>query len=193
MAGLRILGGQARSRKLKTLKKDDYSVRPLLGRIKKSLFDILAPYLPGAVFLDLFAGTGAVGLEALSRGAKSAVFVEKDHKCVKLIEENLKDLGWADRAEVVVADVLEGVSRFAGAFDIVFMGPPYVDAAKRPLALTSPVLEKVSASAILKPGSLIISQHQIKEPVCFPAALEMFRREKYGDTCLSFSRLRSGG
>ncbi len=189
MSGLRILGGLAKGRILKTLKEDDLSIRPLLGRIKKSLFDILQPKIAGAEFLDLYAGTGAVGLEALSRGARHAVLVELSPRSLKLIRENAAMLGWSDRAEIHQADVTRGLAWLGRTFDIVFMGPPYRDAAKRPLALTPPTLEAVASGGLLDADSWLISQHHEKEPVSVPPSLFLFRREKYGDTILSFYRL----
>lgn len=189
MSGIRILGGEARGRQLKTLKIDDLSIRPLLGRIKKSLFDILRPKLPGAAFLDLFAGTGAVGIEALSQGARRAVFVELSPRSLGLIRENLKMLGWNGRAEVHRADVTKGLGWLNERFDIVFMGPPYKDEHKRPLALTVHALRAVAEAGLLAPGGLIVSQHHDKEAVSVPPGLERYRQEKYGDTIVSFYRL----
>ncbi|MHB9156247.1 MAG: 16S rRNA (guanine(966)-N(2))-methyltransferase RsmD [Endomicrobiales bacterium] len=188
MSGLRILGGEARGRVLKTFKIDDLSVRPMLGRMKKSLFDILAPKLAGAAFLDLFAGTGAVGLEALSRGAKRAVFVEMSPRSLGLIRENLEMLGWSGRAEVHRADVSRGLAWLKERFDVIFMGPPYKDENKRPLALTGAALAAVSDAGLLAPGGVIVSQHHDKEPVSVPAGLVRFRQEKYRDTLISFYR-----
>lgn len=189
MSGIRIQGGEARGRQLKTFKIEDLSVRPLLGRIKKSLFDIIRPKLANANFLDLFAGTGAVGIEALSQGARHAAFVELSPRSLALVKENLEMLGWSGRAEVHRADVTKGLGWLTGPFDIIFMGPPYKDEHKRPLALTTPALRAVVEAGLLAPGGLIVSQRQDKEPVTAPRELVMVRQEKYGDTLLSFYRM----
>jgi len=186
MKGLRIQGGEARGRFLKTFPKDDLSIRPMLARIKKSLFDILQMKLQGADFLDLYAGTGAVGLEALSRGAKRAVLVEGNPRCVSLVKDNLKSLGWEKRAQVFQSDITRGLGWLREQFDIIFLGPPYKDELKRPLALTAPTLRAIIESKLLKPEGWIIGQRQIKEPVAVPEGLMEFRQEKYGDTVLSF-------
>lgn len=186
MAGIRIIGGEARGRALKTFKEDDLSVRPILARIKKSLFDILAPRIGGARFLDLFAGTGAVGIEALSRGASSVDFVEDSPRSLGLIKDNLAMLGWTDRARIHRADVTKGLSWLPGPFDIIFLGPPYKDAAKKPLALTGITLTHIVTAGLLAPDGIIVGQHHEKEAVTAPEGLTMFRRETYGDTKVSF-------
>lgn len=133
MSGLRILSGDARGRVLNTLKADDLSIRPMLGRMKKSLFDIIRPKLQGAEFLDMFAGTGAVGLEALSNGARRVVFIEQSPVSLKLIKENIDMLGYAARGVIQRADITKGLDWLKLQFDIIFMGPPYKDEHKRRL------------------------------------------------------------
>jgi 16S rRNA (guanine966-N2)-methyltransferase len=191
MSGLKVLSGDAKGRELKTLKSDDLSIRPLLGRIKKSLFDIIRPKLRGAEFLDLFAGTGAVGLEALSNGARRVVFVEKSPVSLKLIKENLDMLGYGARGVIQRADIAKGLEWLRFKFDIVFMGPPYKDEKKRPLFLTSPALSSSVNSGLLSEGGWIICQHHKKEPLRIPTGLELFRQEKYGDTTISFFRAKA--
>ena len=186
MSGLRILSGDAKGRFLKTLDIEDLSVRPMLGRMKKSLFDILRPRLAGSEFLDLFAGTGAVGLEALSNGARRAVFIEQSPVSLKLIKDNLDMLGWGARGLIQRADITKGLGWLKFQFDIIFMGPPYKDDKKRPLALSSPALDAVARAGLLVDDGWVICQHHKKEPVETPAGLEMFRQEKYGDTLVSF-------
>ena len=186
MSGLRILSGDAKGRCLKTLAIEDLSVRPMLGRMKKSLFDILRPRLAGSEFLDLFAGTGAVGLEALSNGARRAVFVEQSPVSLKLIKDNLDMLGWGARGLIQRADITKGLGWLKFQFDIIFMGPPYKDDKKRMLALSIPALNAVASAGLLLDDGVLICQHHKTEPVQAPAGFEMFRQEKYGDTLVSF-------
>lgn len=185
--GIRIIAGEGRGRYIKTFK-NDLSVRPLLARIKKSLFDILSARIPGVKFLDLYAGTGAVGIEALSRGASRVVFVDGDRKCVDLIGQNLKDLGWSDRALIEQCDITRGLSWLKDKFDIVYLGPPYKDMERTPLALTGTTLQRVLEAGLVAENGLIISQKHIKEPVAEIPGIEAFRVEKYGDTVLTFYR-----
>ncbi|MEK7747239.1 MAG: 16S rRNA (guanine(966)-N(2))-methyltransferase RsmD [Elusimicrobiota bacterium] len=189
---MRIIAGSARGRKLLSVPKDS-GVRPISGRIKQSLFDIIRPRLPGSRFLDLFAGTGAVGMEALSRLAEAAVFVEREKLCVSVIERNLVRAGWATKARVLRASALGPLSWIpfrsgTSRFDLIFMGPPYKDRDKRPLFYCRSVLESVAVSGILADDGWVVAQHHQKEDPAAPAGLERFRVERYGDSRLSFYR-----
>lgn len=171
----------------------DEAVRPISGRIKQSLFDILKARIAGTRFLDLFAGTGAVGIEALSRGADFVFFVDAKKSCVELIAKNLALTGMTARAKTGQGNILGDLSWIVfrsgvAQYDLIFMGPPYKDARKIALAYSTPTLEKIAAADILAPGGWIIGQHHVKEEVKPPAGYEMFRREKYGDTFVSFFR-----
>ncbi len=186
---MRIIAGKLRGRTYKARK--DVSVRPISGRIKQSLFDIIAGLVPGSRFLDLYAGTGAVGIEALSRGADFVFFVDQSRRNVADIEAVLSRMGLAAKARAQPGNVLEDLSwiPFRGGvseFDLIFLGPPYKDEEKRPLALSTPSLARVAEANLLAPEGWMICQHQVKESVSTPAGCEMFRRQKYGDTFLDF-------
>lgn len=121
---MRVIAGTARSLRLKTPEGTD--TRPTTDRIKETLFNMLQPYLPDAVFADLFAGSGAIGIEALSRGAKSAYFAENDKKALSCIRENLQFTHLADRATVLQTDAVSALySIHEKEIDIIFMDPPY--------------------------------------------------------------------
>lgn len=122
---MRVIAGSARRVPLKT--PDGMDTRPTQDRIKETLFNMLQYELADCVFLDLFAGSGAIGLEALSRGAKQAVFVEQDEKAVSIIRENLKATRLEDRAVIMHCDALSALRRLEGKyrFDFIFMDPPY--------------------------------------------------------------------
>lgn len=121
---MRVIAGTARSLRLKT--PEGMDTRPTTDRIKETLFNILQPELPDAVFIDLYSGSGAIGIEALSRGARHAYFVENNRNALACIAENLQFTKFADRATVLKQDVL---SALAGIHekeaDIIFMDPPY--------------------------------------------------------------------
>jgi 16S rRNA (guanine(966)-N(2))-methyltransferase RsmD len=185
---LRVIAGTARGRFLKTLPQDDLSIRPMLGRMKKSVFDIIQFKIPNATFLDLFAGVGSVGIEALSRGAKKVVFAELSNGSLYLIKNNLNALKLNGRAEVVKCNVVKDFCILQDKYDIVFMGPPYKDKGKNALALTLPTLKNIVRYNILKEDSVLIAQKHVKEPVGEVAGLDCFRVEKYGDTVISFYR-----
>ncbi len=179
---MRIIGGEARGRRIHLPRGG--RIRPTADRVKESLFDILHP-VEGARFLDIFAGCGNCGLEALSRGACRAVFIEKEPRLVEAIRENLRLLGFEGRAEVIAADAERGVGRLAKKaerFDILFADPPYDEGF---LAEIMKWLEKANLLAV---NGIIVLQHSVREPLegsCVQA-MAVADQRRYGDTMLSF-------
>lgn len=158
--------------------------RPLTDQAKEALFNILREKVQDRVFLDLFAGSGAVGIEALSRGARKAVFVELNRKAVAVIHQNLAETGLAGGADVYAKDVLRALkllARNGEKFDVVFLGAPY----------DSPALEKaleiIGAADMLREGGILVAehrrQHRLQEAY---GGLKLFRETRYGETVLSF-------
>jgi 16S rRNA (guanine(966)-N(2))-methyltransferase RsmD len=191
---VRIIAGSLRGRTYAARK--DAAVRPISGRIKQSLFDIIRGLLPGSRVLDLFAGTGAFGIEALSRGASQVVFVDLDKSNVAGIEKAVSAIGLAGKGKALFGNALSDLSWLpyrcgTSQFDIVFLGPPYKDSEKRPLARSGPALARVAEAKLLAPGGWMICQHHVKEDVCAPAGLERARRQRYGDTYLDFFRQKA--
>ena len=147
---MRIIAGSARSLPLKTIEGMD--TRPTTDKIKETLFNILQADIPGCYFLDLFAGSGQIGLEAISRGARKAVFVENSKKASACIDDNIKFTKFTEEASLMTMDVCSAISMLEGKyqFDIIFMDPPYnKDLEKEVLAL-------LSHSSIVKPDTIII-------------------------------------
>jgi 16S rRNA (guanine(966)-N(2))-methyltransferase RsmD len=190
---LKVLAGQARGRTLKTLPQDDLSIRPILWRMKKSVFDIIQNKIPNSYFLDLYAGVGSVGIEALSRGASKVVFAELSAVSLKLINHNVNMLGYDKDSKIIKCDIIKNFAYLKDKYDIVFMGPPYKDSDKKALALTHQTLVNVVRFDILKSDSLLISQRHIKEPVAPVAGLDLFRTQKYGDTVVCFYKRKNNG
>jgi 16S rRNA (guanine(966)-N(2))-methyltransferase RsmD len=189
---MRIIAGESRGRSLKSVPKE-LMVKPISARIKKSVFDILRPRLVGARVLDLYAGTGAVGIEALSRGAASAFFVDADKRCVAVIEENLKRLGFEAKGRASFGDILQDLSWIAfrasaADFDIIYLGPPYRTENNKMLAYSTSSLARVAEAGLLALAGVILLQHYKKESVALPAGYEKFRKERYGDTDVEFIR-----
>src|ERR1700719_4403682 len=118
---MRVIAGEFRSRRLKTV--PGLALRPTPDRLREALFNALAPRIVGVTFLDAYAGSGAVGIEALSRGAAHAVFIEKHFSAVRVIRENLASLGIEDRATVVQSAAVPALPKFEA--DIYFLDPPY--------------------------------------------------------------------
>ncbi len=187
---MRIIAGTARGRKLFSVSKK-LPVKPISDRIKQSVFDILRPRIMGAVFLDLFAGTGNVSMEALSRGALKAVLAEKEIACLKAIKRNAEHLGFTDRAIPLKADLLKPLAWLSAysegeGYDIIFMGPPYRDIKNTPLFFTEPVLKQIAEAKLLASNGIIVAQHHKKETFAVPDNLQIVREEKYGDTLVHF-------
>lgn len=182
---MKVIAGQAKGRKLKFPKlPQGKSLRPLTGRVKEALFNILAARIQGVRFLDLFAGTGSVGIEALSRGAEIAIFVERDRKIAEILRANLEMTGFSDRSEVYCLDAVKSVKVLDGKgakFDIIFVGAPYgsPDLIK--------VLEQISSSALLADDGVVVAEHhkRLMLPDAY-AALKRQRDANYGDTVLTF-------
>ena len=187
---MRVIAGTARGRRIFSVSKN-LPVKPISDRIKQSVFDILRPRLAGAMWLDLFAGTGNVSMEALSRGAVRVVSVDREPACIKNIYRNLAHLGFEDRGRVIKADVLKPLDFLLSysdneGYDIIFMGPPYRDQNNKMLALSEPALKNGADAKLLSPKGIIVLQTHKSEAFAVPDTLEMVRVEKYGDTLVHF-------
>jgi 16S rRNA (guanine966-N2)-methyltransferase len=188
---VRIIAGKYRGRKLKS--PPSLQTRPTSDRLRETLFNILAARIEGARFLDLCAGSGAVGIEALSRGAAHVAFVDRSRKMYALIETNLKSLSVSDdEIEVVSKEALEFLSRHAKkeavAFDIIFLDPPYAMDYEA-------VLDYVGehATRMLAEGGVMIAEHHRKKDLKEEfGALKRYRMLKQGDSCLSFYSQATG-
>ncbi len=175
---MHIQAGIRRGKKLKSVK--GLKVRPLMGRVKKSLFDTIGRRITNAVFLDLFAGSGSVGIEALSRGAAFVQFVEKDTECVDVINYNLNICGFSKSAGVFRGDVFQ-FKPHSNRYDFIFIGPPYRE------NLTEKILLLLGEKTPLKKDGWIICQHHYRESVEeVVSRFKLFRQKKYGMTVLSF-------
>jgi len=171
---MRIIGGEFRSRKLKSVEGMD--TRPTPERLRESLFNILQNEIKGAAFVDGYAGTGAVGIEAISRGAQPVTLIERSRKAAQVIQDNLQALGALGRARVIQGSVTTYLA--AQPADIVFLDPPYEHQEE---------YERALAHLTDKPPRLVILQHAAKRPLA--EAYGPFVRTrvvKQGDNCLSF-------
>jgi 16S rRNA (guanine(966)-N(2))-methyltransferase RsmD len=187
---LRIIGGTAKGYPIKT--PHDRHTRPTLSRVRQAVFDILAAEIMGASFLDLFAGCGSVGLEALSRGAGKVVFVEKNPANCALIRQNLKGAGLGAKAAIWCLDVRRALNRLKAqkaSFDVVFADPPYEQGWLKELG------EKLAGADILAPGGAFLVQASVRDAPDLeePARLLLIREYRYGNTRLLFYRCPGGG
>ena len=177
---MRVIAGEAKGRKL--LSVSGQVTRPITDRVKKSLFDILGGQVVNALFLDLFAGTGSVGIEALSRGARRAVFVERGRQALKVITENLKRTGLADRAQVVSSDVFKFLrEEFDEKFDLIYIAPPQYK------GLWAKTLLALDEREMLADEGLIVAQIHPKEFASLDLKLlQLADQRQYGSTLLCF-------
>jgi 16S rRNA (guanine(966)-N(2))-methyltransferase RsmD len=178
---MRIIAGSCRGRKL--VPPGDNEIRPTSDRVKEAVFSMLGFGIHGSRVLDLFAGTGSLGLEALSRGADFATFVEKSAKSIKVLNENINLLGFGERCEVFPADAMDQIVRLgrdSATFDIIFVDPPYME------NLYEKILTSIAEYGIIKNGGLVIVE--------YPAALNineryhsltLIKNKKYGTTRVS--------
>jgi 16S rRNA (guanine966-N2)-methyltransferase len=174
----KITGGSLGSRKLKSPK--GMNVRPTPGRVKESLFSILQTRIAGARFLDLFAGTGAIGFEAASRGAEAVVSVEGHRETAEAIKEAAGQLGVSDVVTVVAAPIDRALYRLEGQFDIVYADPPYDN--EPPMQMFRLLLER----NLLAPDALVIFEHSARTILPDIPGYRSVREEVYGDVALAF-------
>ncbi len=176
---MRVIAGEAGSIRLLTPKGGQ--LRPTSDAVREALFSSLGSEVEGAQFLDVYAGVGSVGIEALSRGAAHCVFVERDRRCVEAIRRNLGNTRLAGRAAIVAGDaqrVLERVLREHGAFDIAYIDPPYGDVG------AATVAQRLLMEGAGRPGGRVIFQHSRQAP---PAGLPPAERVRtFGETVLSW-------
>lgn len=178
---MRVITGRARGVTLKT--PEGMATRPTTDRVKEALFSIIQFDIPCARVLDLFGGTGQLGIEALSRGAKSAVFVDAGEPACRLIKENLKRTKLEMDAKVVRADYLEYLKRCRETFDIVFLDPPYAE------VFLENALKKLTEIDILESGGIIVAERPVGKdlPWDFPGFTRS-KDYKYGNTLLTLYR-----
>jgi 16S rRNA (guanine966-N2)-methyltransferase len=177
---VRVIAGEFRSRRLQSI--PGLATRPTPDRLRETLFDILGPRVEGAVFLDAYAGTGAVGIEALSRGAARSIFIERSKNAARVIRENLASLGIEDRALLVVSSALSALALQQA--DIAFLDPPYDREGEY-----APALKLLGEN----PPPLVIAQHPVRLTLEDAyGELKRSRIVKQGDNALSiYYRIRS--
>ena len=178
---MRVISGKAKGIVLKT--PDGMLTRPTADRVKEALFSILQFDLPGTKVLDLFGGTGQLGIEAISRGAKSAVFVDASDAPCKLIKENLRRAKMENEGRVIRSDYLQFLSQCRETFDIILLDPPYAE------VFLENAIKKISEIDILQSGGIIVAERPVEKPLNLE--IEGFSRSKdykYGKTLLTLYR-----
>jgi 16S rRNA (guanine(966)-N(2))-methyltransferase RsmD len=186
MRGLRIIAGSRKGRRIEH--PGVSAVRPTKDRVREAVFSMINFELPSARVLDLFAGSGAYGLEALSRGAEKAFFVENDPACLETVRRNIHQLGLSTSAELVPGDAfsrIEGFGARKDTFDIIFADPPYRGNAARN------TLIMINRYDILKHSGLLVLEHSGREPVPEGAGdISILKQKTYGKTTISIYNVK---
>lgn len=178
---MRIISGSLKGRKLATSK--GRTLRPTSDRVKESMFNILGKEVEGKIVLDLFSGTGNLGIEGLSRGARRVIFVENSREAFKLIERNVLTCGVQDRSEILLRDVDVAIDMLKGrkeTFDLIFMDPPYGK------GLAQRTIKKLSTDKIYHDDSILVVEHNRREPLSdISEKWNLIRQRRMGDTVIS--------
>lgn len=175
---MRIISGEFKGRKLMT--PNDNRIRPTTDKVKEAVFSIIAAYIPEGVFLDLFSGTGNMGLEAISRGAKRAYFTDIDRRSTAIIRENVKHCRAEDRSVIMCADYISALNKIHDKVDVIFVDPPYKEGA------IETCMQKISESDILASDGIIVAEHSNKDEL--PEELfgfKFMKKRNYGKISIS--------
>jgi 16S rRNA (guanine(966)-N(2))-methyltransferase RsmD len=178
---VRVIGGEFKGRILRA--PQGGKIRPTSDRVREAIFDILGPVWNFQRVLDLFAGTGSLGIEALSRGAQEAVFVEQGKSALTVLKGNLKALGLKSRAWVLPLTVKRGITVLGEKgerFDLIFIDPPYGK------GLVEKAIEEIVQRGILAPTGIIVAEHSLRDEIVSPVGLAISQQRRYGDTAVSF-------
>ena len=179
---LRIIAGDLKGRKLRAV--HGIKTRPTANRTREAIFNILVSQIPGCRVLDLFAGTGTFGIEALSRKAHAAVFIDNDKDAISVLQANIKSLSLAGQTQIIRWDLVKNLNclnSLSLPFDLVFMDPPYLK------NMIEPTLRNLHLSQSLADGARIIVEHSQREPVLArQLPFEIIDQRKYGKTLVTF-------
>lgn len=182
---LRVIAGTAKGRTLKAV--PGKNTRPTTDKVKEAIFSMIGPYFDGGTALDLFAGTGGLGIEALSRGVDNAIFIDLEGASVEVIKQNLQAAGMADRAEIYRTDAVRAVKALAKRglkFGLVFLDPPYR------MKDMDELMAELAARGLLEADATIVVEHDAEHR--YPEAFAPYRQLKhaqYGDTAVTIYRL----
>ena len=179
---MRVIAGFYKGRRLERIQND--SIRPTSDRVKEALFSILGEKIINCRFLDLFAGSGGIGIEAMSRGAEEVIFIDSSWDSIKILKNNLKNIGLEDKAEVYNTSYTNGINKLSlrkKQFDIIYVDPPYKS------NFSHNALKRIFKDNILAEYGIIILEHSIKESLEEEIVeYELFKKKTYGNTQLLF-------
>ena len=178
---MRVIAGSAKGREIAAPK--GKNTRPTLAKVKEAMFGMIQFDIEGSRVLDLFAGSGALGIEAISRGAEHVTFCDADRQAVSIVKGNVKKLGFEDRCDVFTGDSLALLERLSGTegFDIVLLDPPYET------DLESRAIELLRSLSLLKEDAILLCEHSADNPPAFPPCYEVKKAKKYGDSFVTYA------
>lgn len=174
---MRIISGSRRGHKL--LEFDGMDVRPTTDRVKESIFNLIQEYIPESVCLDMFAGSGALSFEAVSRGAKRAVMLDKDKRSIDIIKKNTESLGFWDECEIINTDCFKYAWKAEEKFDIIFLDPPYNK------GFIEPVLSMIVEKDLLNDGGIVVLESDDTDFAGEAEGLAAQKQRKYGRTFIT--------
>ncbi|MFZ5966331.1 MAG: 16S rRNA (guanine(966)-N(2))-methyltransferase RsmD [Bacillota bacterium] len=180
-SSLRVIAGSLRGRRLKAPK--GLNTRPTTDRIKESIFSMIHGFIPESIVLDLFSGTGNLGIESLSRGAAKAYFVDKSKESIQIIKENIAETGLQDKSMAILSDAFKVLNRLSEEgikFDIIFLDPPYLK------DLIMPCIHTILREKLLNDNGIIVIEHDSKD--ILPEKIDsisIYKQKKYGNTTIS--------
>ncbi len=182
---MRVISGQARG--LKLASPVGLDTRPTTDRVKESMFNIISPYLPAENVLDLFSGSGALGIEALSRYSKHCTLVEADKSALKVLNQNLERAHLAQKAEVFTGDAFTYLSKTSKKFNIIFLDPPYNK------GILSSAVEEIAKKSLLTADGIIVCESEVGGEIPPDADFDILKSAKYGKTMVYILGTKQGG
>ena len=181
---MKVISGRLKGRKLLFLK--DKNIRPTKDIIRESIFDVLRGRVAGERVLDLFAGTGAIGIEAWSEGAKEVVFVESSYHACRVIKKNIESLSLLDDCKIINSDVEKIITSFENAcFGMIIADPPYSYSGKR----ISDIISILINLHVIKKGGFIVIEHREKNKIPVPDGVSLYKEKKYGKVQVSYFKV----
>lgn len=175
---MRVIAGTAKGHKLRCIQ--GINTRPTSDRVKESIFNIIMNYIAESSVLDLFSGTGNLGIEALSRGAKECIMIDNNPQCIKVILQNLEHTKLNEKAKVICSNAVSSIRNFKDKFDIIFIDAPYNK------GHIEPVLRELFSNKILNANGIIILERNREDIISDSIGFNLFREESYGNTVVSF-------
>ena len=171
---MRVIAGRARGSKLSSL--EGLATRPTTDRVKESMFNVLMPHIRGSIALDLFAGSGALGIEALSRGAEKCTFVDVSREATGVIRKNLEHTRLLDDAEIFTEEADRFLGRTGETYSLIFLDPPYKG------GLYTPILSGIQTRRLLQEDGIIVLEKEAGEEIILPEGFVLLKAKKYGNT-----------